>query len=217
MAILHPCFLRGMKMKSGNTLFTSESVTEGHPDKIADQISDAVLDEIIARDPKCRVAVETLVKTGFCLVAGEITTETYVEIPEVVRRTIKAIGYNDSSMGFDWETCGVLTAISQQSPDIALGVDEGRGLFTEQGAGDQGLMVGYACQETKELMPAPIHYAHALAQELAAARKSGRVKFLRPDGKSQVTVEYDHGKVKRFDSILISTQHTPEVEHKEVV
>ena len=198
-------------------LFSSESVTEGHPDKIADQISDAILDAIVAEDKGCRVAAETLVKTGFCMVAGEITTSTYVDVPSIVRKTIKEIGYSDSSMGFDWETCGVMTAIEQQSPDIAQGVDEGSGLFEAAGAGDQGLMFGYACKETPVLMPAPIYWAHELTKSLSKARHEKVLEFLRPDGKSQVTVEYDeNGNVVRFDTVLISTQHSPEISHADL-
>jgi S-adenosylmethionine synthetase len=200
----------------GSYLFTSESVTEGHPDKICDQVSDAVLDAIMREDKNCRVAVETLVKTGYCMIAGEVTTSSYVELPEVVRQTIKEIGYNRSNMGFDWETCGVLTAIEQQSSDIAQGVNEGAGLFDEQGAGDQGLMFGFACDETTELMPAPIQWSHQLTKELASARKQGRLEFLRPDGKSQVTVEYLDGKIKRIDAIVVSSQHRDDATYDQI-
>jgi S-adenosylmethionine synthetase len=194
-------------------LFTSESVTEGHPDKIADQISDAVLDAIIAEDKTARVACETLVTTGLAFVAGEITTTTYVDIPHIVRDTIKDIGYNDSSMGFDWETCAVITSIDKQSPDIAIGVNAGEGLFEEQGAGDQGLMFGYACNETPVLMPMPIYYAHRISRKLAEVRKNGIVDFLRPDGKSQVTVEYLDHKPRRVDTVVVAAQHTPQVSY----
>jgi S-adenosylmethionine synthetase len=193
-------------------LFTSESVTEGHPDKVADQISDAVLDSIIAEDKKARVACETLVTTGLAMVAGEITTSCYVHIPDIVRETIKEIGYNDSSMGFDWETCAVITSIDRQSPDIAMGVNESK--EHEQGAGDQGLMFGYACNETEELMPMPIVFAHRLTRGLAEARKKKTLNFLRPDGKSQVTIEYHNDRPVRVDTIVIAAQHTPEVSYQ---
>jgi len=193
-------------------LFTSESVTEGHPDKVADQISDAVLDAIIGQDPKGRVACETMVTTGMAIVAGEITTSCYVDIPGIVRETIKEIGYNDSSMGFDWETCAVITSIDSQSPDIAMGVNERKD--HEQGAGDQGLMFGYACNETEELMPMPILYAHRLTRRLAEARKDGTLDFLRPDGKSQVTVQYLNGRPTRVDAVVIAAQHKPDVSRK---
>jgi S-adenosylmethionine synthetase len=193
-------------------LFTSESVTEGHPDKIADQISDAILDEIIALDKNGRVACETLVTTGMAVIAGEITTSCYVEIPDIARQTIKEIGYNDSSMGFDWETCAVITSIDRQSTDIAQGVD-GTGLLKEKGAGDQGLMFGYACSDTPVFMPIPIYLAHNLAQRLAHARKSGRLPWLRPDGKSQVTVRYIDLKPTTVHTVVIAAQHSPEVDY----
>ncbi len=185
-------------------LFTSESVTEGHPDKIADQISDAVLDAILAQDPTGRVACESLLTTGLVVVAGEITTTCYVDIPKIARDTIKHVGYTRAKYGFDYETCGVITAIDEQSGDIAMGVDK-------LGAGDQGLMFGYACTETKELMPLPIMLAHKLCQRLAEMRKSGQLDFLRPDGKSQVTVRYADGKPIGVETVVISTQHSPDV------
>ena len=196
-------------MSRKNFLFTSESVTEGHPDKIADQISDSVLDAIMAEDPMGRVACETLVTTGMALVAGEITTKCYVNIPKIVRNTIKEIGYTRASYGFDYETCAVLTSLDEQSPDIAMGVNPG-------GAGDQGLMFGYASNETEELMPLPIMLAHKLTMQLSKARREEILSFLRPDGKSQVTVEYVDGKPKRIDTVVISTQHNPEIGLKEL-
>jgi S-adenosylmethionine synthetase len=201
-------------MMKKNFLFTSESVTEGHPDKVADQVSDAILDAILAKGKHGRVAVETLVKTGFAVVAGEVTTDCYVEMPDIVRQTVRDIGYTDSSMGFDGNTCAVLVAIEKQSPDIARGVDAGK--KKEQGAGDQGMMFGFACDDTPQLMPAPITYAHALTRRLAEARKRGEVEWLRPDGKSQVTVEYRDGKPVHLETVVISTQHAPDVSNKEI-
>ena len=198
-------------MSMTDFLFTSESVGEGHPDKVADQISDAVLDAILEQDPKARVACETLVTTGMAVIAGEITTTAYADLPAIVRQTIKEIGYNDSAIGFDYKTCAVLTSIDQQSPDISQGVSEGEGLFTEQGAGDQGLMFGFACNETPELMPMPITFAHRLTQKLATVRKQGILDFLRPDSKSQVSIQYIDDKPTRIDTVVISTQHNPEV------
>jgi S-adenosylmethionine synthetase len=190
-------------------LFTSESVSEGHPDKIADQISDAVLDEIIKDDPHARVACETLVKTGMVIVAGEITTDTYIDLEDLVRKTVLDIGYNSSDMGFDGATCAVLNAIGKQSPDIAQGVD--RATDEEQGAGDQGLMFGYACNETDTLMPAPLEYAHRLVRRQAQMRKDGTLPWLRPDAKSQVTFRYEDGIPVGIEAVVLSTQHTPDI------
>ncbi len=197
-------------------LFTSESVGEGHPDKVADQISDAVLDAILEQDSQARVACETLVTTGMAIIAGEITTTAYADLPAIVRETIKEIGYNDSAIGFDYKTCAVLTSIDQQSPDISQGVSEGEGLFKEQGAGDQGLMFGFACDETPELMPMPITFAHKLTQKLAEVRKSTKLDFLRPDSKSQVSIQYVDDKPTRIDTVVVSTQHGPDVGYDEL-
>jgi S-adenosylmethionine synthetase len=196
--------------------FTSESVTEGHPDKVADAISDSILDNIMAQDTACRVACETLVTTGIAFIAGEITTNCYVDMPQIVRDTIRDIGYSSSQMGFDWQTCSVITSIDHQSADIAQGVNEGEGLFKDQGAGDQGLMFGFATDETPELMPMPIMYAHKLTKRLATVRKNGSLDFLRPDGKSQVTIEYQNGTPVRVDTVVISAQHKPDVTYEEL-
>lgn len=205
-----------MIRKKGKMLFTSESVTEGHPDKVCDQVSDSILDAIIKDDPKCRVACECLTTTGLVMVAGEITTSVYADIPSVVRQTIKDIGYTNADYGLDYKSCSVITAIDQQSPDISQGVTEGQGLFDEQGAGDQGLMFGYASNETPELMPLPISLAHQLTRQLARVRKDNTVSFLRPDGKSQVTIEYQDGRPARIEAIVVSSQHAPEPTYEEI-
>jgi S-adenosylmethionine synthetase len=197
-------------------LFTSESVSEGHPDKIADQISDAVLDAILAQDKHGRVAAETLVATGLVVMAGQITTKANVNYGELARGVIKRIGYDSSEIGFDYRTCAVLTTYDRQSPDIALGVDEGTGLDLEQGAGDQGLMYGFACDETPQLMPVPIYYAHRLMERHAELRKDGRLPWLRPDAKSQVTVRYIDGKPSQVETVVVSTQHDPDVTHEQI-
>jgi S-adenosylmethionine synthetase len=197
-------------------LFTSESVSEGHPDKVADQISDAILDAILAEDPKARVAAETLCNTGLVVLAGEITTTANVDYINVARETIKRIGYDNADYGIDHKSCAVLVAYDKQSPDIAQGVDEGKGLDLDQGAGDQGLMFGYACDETPELMPAAIYYAHRIVERQSQLRKDGRLPWLRPDAKSQVTLKYVDGKPVAIDTIVLSTQHAPEIEHKQI-
>ena len=197
-------------------LFTSESVTEGHPDKISDQISDAILDAMLAKDASSRVACETMVTTGMVVVAGEVTTKAWVDMQKVVRDTVEAIGYTDSNMGFDFNTCAVLISLDKQSPDIAQGVNEGEGAHTEQGAGDQGLMFGYACDETPELMPLPIQLAHRLTERLSHVRKDGTMNYLRPDGKSQVTVRYVDGKPVSVEAVVISTQHAEDVTQEQL-
>nr|MBC8481867.1 methionine adenosyltransferase [Planctomycetota bacterium] len=194
-------------------LFTSESVTMGHPDKVADCISDAILDAMLAQDPESRVACETMVTTGVVIVAGEITTQAVVDIPEVVREAIRKIGYTDPEMGFDFENCAVMVNIDKQSPDISQGVTEGAGLHKEQGAGDQGLMFGYACKETSAFMPMPIQLSHQITTKLEKVRQSKKLPWLRPDGKSQVTVEYENNKPKRVHTVVVSTQHDPSVRY----
>ena len=197
-------------------LFTSESVSEGHPDKVADQISDAILDAILTQDPKARVAAETLCNTGLVVLAGEITTFANVDYIGVARDTIKRIGYDNADFGIDYKSCAVLVAYDKQSPDIAQGVDEGKGLDLDQGAGDQGLMFGYACDETPELMPAAIYYAHRIVERQSQLRKDGRLPWLRPDAKSQVTLKYVDGKPVAIDTVVLSTQHAPEMTHKDI-
>jgi S-adenosylmethionine synthetase len=199
-----------------NHLFTSESVSEGHPDKVADQISDAILDAILEQDPHARVACESLVTTGLALIAGEITTTAWVDMPDIVRQTIRGIGYNSSDMGFDWQSCAVMTSIDKQSPDIAQGVDEGTGLDLDQGAGDQGLMFGYACDETGVLMPMPITYAHRLVKRQAEVRKNGVLPWLRPDAKSQVTIQYEDNVPRRVEAVVVSSQHSPDVSYADL-
>src|SRR6266481_6104175 len=203
-------------MAGKDFLFTSESVSEGHPDKLCDQVSDAILDAHLTGDPDSRVACESLAKTGMVVVAGEITSKAKVNYADVVREVIRDIGYTDSAMGFDGNTCAILTAVEQQSPDISQGVTEGEGLHKEQGAGDQGMMFGYACDETPELMPFPIQMAHGLVKYLAKIRKGGEAYFLRPDSKSQVTVEYRNGRPVKVQSVVISTQHSPEVDYSKL-
>ena len=197
-------------------LFSSESVSEGHPDKVADQVSDGVLDSILAQDPHGRVACETLVSTGLVVISGEITTKAHINYMEIARDVVRRIGYDSSEIGFDYKSCAVLTAINRQSPDIAQGVDEGKGLDLDQGAGDQGLMFGYACNETPQLMPLPIYYAHRIMQRQAEVRRDGRLPWLRPDAKSQLTVRYLDGKPVAIDTVVVSTQHGPEVSHAQL-
>ncbi|MAS81812.1 MAG: methionine adenosyltransferase [Legionellales bacterium] len=201
---------------ANNYLFTSESVAEGHPDKVADQISDAVVDAIFTDDKMARIACETMVNTGMVVLSGEITTSTYVDMQDIARQTIREIGYDHSDMGFDWESCAVLVSIDKQSPDIAQGVNEGEGLDLNQGAGDQGLMFGFACNETDVLMPFPITYSHLLVKKQAEVRKTGKLAWLRPDAKSQVTVAYENGKPTYIETVVLSTQHDPNIEHKEL-
>ena len=197
-------------------LFTSESVSMGHPDKMADQISDSILDAMLAQDPKSRVACETLITTGLAVVAGEITTKANIDFQQTVREAIKRTGYDDALKGFDYKTCSVMVALDKQSPDISQGVSEGEGMFKEQGAGDQGMMFGFACDETQELMPMPIHLAHRLMESLAGLRQSNALSWLRPDSKSQVTVEYVDGRPKRIDTVVLSTQHDEKVDHSTI-
>ena len=201
---------------SKDYLFSSESVSEGHPDKVADQVSDAILDAILAEDPPARVACETLVSTGLVVISGEITTQAHNNYREIAQNVVRRIGYDNSDIGFDYKSCAILTAINRQSPDIAQGVNEGQGLDLDQGAGDQGLMFGYACNETASLMPLPIHYAHRIMQRQAEARRDGRLPWLRPDAKSQLTVRYVDGKPQSIDTIVVSTQHNPEVSHAQI-
>ena len=211
-----------MSIPDGHTLFTSESVTEGHPDKLCDAIADAVLDDVLSRDPQSRSAVEVAATTGLVFVLGELTTKTYCDVQSVVRDTVRQVGYNDARLGFDWETCGTITALKEQSPDIALGVDHAleakQGTDPDElGAGDQGMMFGYASDETPELMPMPIQLAHQVSRRLAEVRRAGTLPFLRPDGKSQVTVEYDaEGRPRRVHTVLVSTQHDPDVSHDDL-
>jgi S-adenosylmethionine synthetase len=197
-------------------LFTSESVSEGHPDKVADQISDSILDAILADDPPARVACETLVSTGLVVISGEITTKAHINYREIAQEAVRRIGYDNSEIGFDYKSCAILTAINRQSPDIAQGVNEGQGIDLDQGAGDQGLMFGYACNETAALMPLPIHYAHRIMQRQAEVRRDGRLPWLRPDAKSQLTVRYVDGKPVSIDTIVVSTQHDPDVSHAQI-
>ena len=201
---------------SNEFLFTSESVSEGHPDKVADQISDAILDAILADDPPARVACETLVSTGLVVISGEITTKAHINYREIAQDAVRRIGYNNSEIGFDYKSCAILTAINRQSPDIAQGVNEGQGIDLDQGAGDQGLMFGFACNETPSLMPLPIHYAHRIMQRQAEVRHDGRLPWLRPDAKSQLTVRYVDGKPLAIDTVVVSTQHDPDVSHAQI-
>jgi S-adenosylmethionine synthetase len=197
-------------------LFTSESVSEGHPDKVADQISDSILDAILADDPPARVACETLVSTGLVVISGEITTKAHINYREIAQEAVRRIGYDNSDIGFDYKSCAILTAINRQSPDIAQGVNEGQGIDLDQGAGDQGLMFGYACDETASLMPLPIHYAHRIMQRQAEVRRDGRLPWLRPDAKSQLSVRYVDGRPVAIDTVVVSTQHDPEVSHAQI-
>jgi S-adenosylmethionine synthetase len=211
-----PTLKGGLLMWKGSYLFSSESVTEGHPDKVADKISDAVLDAMIAQDPKSRVACESLVTTGMALIAGEITSKAIVDLPQLVRNTVRSIGYTDASMGFDCDTCAVIVSLDKQSPDISIGVSEGEGMFKEQGAGDQGLMFGFASDETPQLMPMAIQYAHRLTEQLSAVRRNEILPFLRPDGKSQVTVQYADGKPVKIDTVVIAAQHAPDIKYEDL-